>query len=108
VNAFVGVKFIVSQHTAASESKAVVFGFSDNKKIPYDTDQNESNGHEGAIGIERPADNYDQQESDYDTGFWTEFKSIMLGGVPFEEKGTKIGGKGLMFHKNYAMKCMSK
>ncbi len=87
----VGVEFIVREDAAVGQRETVLLGLGDMHQVADDADQDESDRHQRAIGIERPGDNEDKECRQDDTGFRSELESIMLGSAPFEKDRAKIG-----------------
>lgn len=60
-------------------------------QIAGHADQNECDGHDRAVGIERPGDDDDQENDRNDGGFWSQFERIMLERIPVKEYAPVAG-----------------
>lgn len=54
-------------------------------EVARHTNQDKSDGHEWAIGIEGPADDSDEKKEDDNSGTWPKLERIVFRGVPVEK-----------------------
>lgn len=87
----VGVEFVVREDAAVGQREPVLLGFGGMHEIADDANQDEGDRHQGAVGIERPGDDEDEQCGQDDTCFRSELEGIVLGGGPFEKDRAEIG-----------------
>lgn len=55
------------------------------RKVTRYTNEDEGDGHERTVGVECPSDNSDEEERDNDSGFWSQFKWLVLRRLPIKQ-----------------------
>lgn len=79
------VEFFGGDDAFGGEIKGEDTGFMAEGEVARHANQNKSDGHEGAVGIEGPADDSDEKKENDDSGTWPKLERIVFRGVPVEE-----------------------